>query len=157
MSVRSALTRSLPLAFIVLCAASAPARAGDDVKISVVAILATDKNVNVDARVKCVAEAMKKAESKLTGFSVARMTCKEIAVGGKDSFAAVDGETVKVTVEKRCEKDKSRVCLKVEAPKLGAITYNTCCDKFFPLVTGYKTKDGDTLIVAVRVCTCEKK
>ncbi len=138
-----------------LCAAAAPARAADPVHISVVAILATDKNDTVDPRVSCIAEQMKKTDPKLTGFKVARMTCKDLEVGSKDCFEVVDGQTVCVTVEKRCEKDPKKVCLKVEPPKLGAITYMTCCGKFFPVVTRYKTKDGDVLIVAVRVAPCE--
>jgi hypothetical protein len=155
MSVRSVLNRIWPLAVVVLFATNALARAGDDVHISVVSILATDKNKNVDERVACVAREMQKVDPKLTGFSVARMTCKDIALGTKGCFEVVDGQTVCVTAEHRCEKDPSKVCLKVEAPKLGAITYQTCCDKFFPLVTRYRTKSGELLIVAVRVMDCK--
>jgi hypothetical protein len=136
--------------------AGAPARAEDPVHISVVAILASDKNTKVDERVACIAREMKKVDPKLTGFSVERMTCKDVAVGDKDCFEVVDGQTVCVTVEKRGEKD-GRVTLKVEPPKAGAITYMTCCGKFFPVVTRYRTKGGDVLIVAVQVVTCKGK
>ncbi len=154
MSVRPALlTCPWLLALAALAAPAAPARADDPVTVSVVAILATDKNDKVDERVECIAKEMKKTDPKLTGFKVARMTCKSVAVGDKDCFEVVDGQTVCVTVEKRAK--DGRVCLKVEPPKLGAITYLTCCNKFFPVVTRYKTKDGDTLIVAVRVVTCK--
>jgi hypothetical protein len=155
MSVRSVLTHRWLFALTPLLAMQAPARADDDVHISVVAILATSSNDTVDERVACVAREMKRIDPKLTGFSVARMTCKDLKIGAKDWFEVVDGQKVCVTAEKRCEKDNSRVCLKVEAPALGAITYTTCCGKFFPLVTRYKTKNGDVLIVAVRVKTCK--
>jgi hypothetical protein len=152
MSVRSLPTCLLPL--LALLATGTPARAADDVHISVVSVLATTKNDKVDDRVECIAEQMKKRDPKLTGFKVDRMVCKDVTVGDKDCFEVIDGQKVCVTVEKKCDKD-GRVCLKVEPPTLGAITYTTCCDKFLPLVTRYKTKDGDVLIIAVRVRTCK--
>jgi hypothetical protein len=152
MSVRSLVTCLLPLAAVL--ASDSPARADDDVHVSVVSILASTKSDKVDERVECIAEQMKKKDPKLTGFKVDRMTCKDLAVGVKDCFEVVDRQKVCVTVEKKCDKD-GRVCVKVEPPTLGAITYTTCCDKFLPLVTRYKTKDGDVLIIAVRVRTCK--
>ena len=49
--------------------------------------------------------------------------------------------------------------LKVVPPKMGAITYSTPCGKFLPMITGYRRKNGDVLIIAVRVQPCpgEKK
>jgi hypothetical protein len=156
MSARSVSVRCWPLAIVVLFAASAPAvRAEDDVRVDVVGILATDKNNKVDDNVTCIADQMKKIDPKLTGFTMGRMTHKDVVIGGKDWFEVGDGQKVYVTVEKRCEKDKQRFCLRVEPPATGAITYTTCCEKFFPLVTRYKTKSGDVLIVAVRVTPCK--
>jgi hypothetical protein len=156
MFVRSVLMRCWPLSLAILISAGASARAADDdVHISVVSILATSKDNVVDPRLECLAREMAKLDPKLKGFSVARMTCKDVKIGGKDDFEVADGQKVSVAPEKRCEKDPSRVCLKVEAPTLGAITYTTCCGKFFPLVTRYKTKAGDILIIAVRVKTCK--
>jgi hypothetical protein len=155
MFVRSVMTCRCTFALASLLVMQAAARADDDVHISVVSILATTSNSTVDPRVACVAREMAKIDPKLTGFSVARMTCKDVKIGAKDCFEVVDGQKVCVTAEKRCEKDESRVCLKVEAPTLRAITYTTCCDKFFPLVTRYKTSSGEVLIIAVRVKTCK--
>ncbi len=156
MFVRSVPIRILSRAIAVLFTTGAPLLAADDeVRISVVAILATTRNKTVDKRVECIAKEMKMIDPTLTGFSVARMTCKSVAIGSKDCFEVVDGKDVCVTAQKRCEKDKTHVCLKVEAPTLGAITYTTCCNKFFPMVTRYKNKDGDLLIIAVRVKSCE--
>jgi hypothetical protein len=155
MSVRSAVTRFGSFAIVALFVPTIAARADDDVHISVVSVLATTKNSTVDKRVECIATEMKKVDPKLTGFSVAHVTRKDVVIGGKDSFETVDGKIVYVTAEKRCDKDKSRVCLKVEAPTLGSITYQTCCGKFVPVVTRYKTKSGDVLIIAVGVNACK--
>jgi hypothetical protein len=153
MSAGSVLSRRWPLALAALFAAALPARAGDEVRISVVAVLATTKNNTVDERVACIARQMEKIDPKLTGFSLARMTCKNVQVGNKDCFEVVDGQFVCVTVEKKCDKE-NRYCLKVEPPGMGAITYNTSCGKFLPLVTRYKSKGGEVLIVAVGVKAC---
>ena len=67
MSVRSVLNRIWPLAVVILFATSAPARAADEVHISVVSILATDKNKTVDDRVTCVAKEMQKYDPSFTG------------------------------------------------------------------------------------------
>jgi hypothetical protein len=154
MSVRSVFVRSWPFAVVTLLFAGSPARADDDVHISVVAILATTKNAHVDEQVAYVAREMQRVDPKLTGFTVDRMTCKDVKIGGKDCFEVVDGQKVCVTVEKKCDKD-NRVCLKIEPPTLGAITYTTCCGKWFAVATRYKTKSGDVLIIAVRVKTCK--
>jgi hypothetical protein len=155
MSARSLRIYRWLFVLVPVLAVQAPARADDDVHISVVTILATSKNSNVDPLVECLAREMTKKDPTLTGFSIARMTCKDVKIGGKDCFEVADGQKVCITAEKRCEKDKNRVCLKVEAPTLHAITYNTCCGKFLPIVTRYKTKSGDVMILAVRVKSCK--
>jgi hypothetical protein len=157
MSVRPALPRRGILALAALVCLGAPARAEDDVHIAVVSILATTKNDKVDERVACVAAEMKKIDPKLTGFSLARITRKELQIGKKDCFEVVDGQDVCVTAEKRWEKDPKRVCLKIEAPTLGPITFTTCCGKFVPVVTRYKNKNGDLLIIAVGVNACKEE
>jgi hypothetical protein len=158
MSVRSVLTRFALYALTALLIPVAGARADDEVHVSVVSVLATTKNKKVDERALKLAEEMKKIDPTLTGFSVARMTCKDLSIGKKDCFETVDGQDVCITAEARCEKDNKRVRLKVEAPTLGPITYtSTCCNKFFPVVTRYKTKSGDVLILAIRVNACGNK
>lgn len=143
----------LGLAALVAVAAG-PDKPADEVNVSVVAILATDKNADVDPKLKCLAEEMKKVDPKWTGFRIETMTCQPIKVGAKEEFKLVDGQTVTVTADRCAGKDKP-VCLKVTPPTLGEITYKTCCGKFFPMVTGYKNKKGELLIVAVRVQTCK--
>lgn len=129
----------------------------EDVRVSVVAILATtDGNAKVDARVKDVAEEVQKRDPSLKGFRLARTTCKPLQVGEKDTFPLVEDQVVEVAVKHAPDKD-NRVCLTVTPPRLGAITYKTCCKKFFPIVTGYLTKKDERLIIAIMVRPCGEK
>jgi hypothetical protein len=127
-----------------------------EVKICVLAILATDKNDTIDKRVECIAREVQKVDPKLTGFQVHKMMSKSVALGGKVDFNVIDDEIVGVAVDHGLDKD-SRVQVKVEPPTLGEITYETCCGKFLPLITRYQTKDKQLLIIAVRVQTCQGK
>jgi len=138
-------------------AAAAPPPAGDDeIRVSVVAVLATTQNDKVDSRLECIAREVKKAEPTLTGFAVGKISCSEVEVGDRQDFRLVDDQTIGITVESRCDKD-GRVRLKVTPPTVGEITYTTSCGKFFPIVTRYRTKKGDLLIVAIRVQPCPEE
>jgi hypothetical protein len=131
----------------------------EDRQITVVAILATDKNTQVDPRVKSIAEEVQKVEPGLTGFRVARTTSKAIAVGARETFALVDNEVLAVVIQQAGGKEKEkddRVRLAVKAPLAGEITYTTCCSKFFPIMTRYLTKDNDRLIIAI-MCKPKKQ
>jgi hypothetical protein len=129
----------------------------EQVKISVVAILATEQNDKIDPRVACIACEVQKVDKKLTGFQVHKMMCQSVAVGGKVNFAVICDQTVGVTVEHGADKD-NRIQIKIEPPMLGEITYETCCGKFMPVITRYQTPDNQLLIIAVRVqpCKCSK-
>src|SRR4051794_24238996 len=129
-----------------------------EVRVSVVAILATEKTDRVDPRVECIAREVRKLHPNLKGFRPAKMTCKAVPVGGAETFELVTDQTAAVTVLKTADKD-NRVQLKVTPPTLGEITYTTTCGKFFPIVTRYQTRNGEWLILAVRVqpCPCNKK
>jgi hypothetical protein len=153
---------ALPLALLAaLLPSGGPAAAPcaddpDKVKVSVVTILATDKDSKVDPKLADLAREVQKVEPKLTGFRLANSTCKSLAVGDKDDFDLVADQTAAVTVEHGADKD-DRVQLKVTPPMMGAITYETACGKFLPVVTSYRTKSGDVLIIAVCVQPCNGK
>jgi len=140
--------------------AAAAARA-EERSITVVAVLATDRNNVIDPKVQGIAEEVKKLEPTLTGFRLVRTTNKPVAVGRKESFPLVDAEMLAVQllqIDPPKEKDKDeRVRLAVKAPLTGEITYSTCCGKFFPILTRYLTKHNDRLIVAVMVRPAAKK
>jgi hypothetical protein len=150
-------TRSFLVAIfaIALLIARAPAcGAGDEVKVTVVAVLATSKNKNVDAKCACLAREVQKKEPNLTGFQIKRCTCKELAVGDQFKFPLVDDQVMEVSIQRGKGKD-DRIGLTAKPPLGGEIVYDSCCGKFFPLMTRYQTKNGEQLIIAIRVQCCK--
>lgn len=141
-----------------LCATllTAPRVVADDRTVTVIAILASDKNTKVDDKLKSIAEEVKKVEPSLTGFRIAHQSSKALAVGKRETFALVDREEASVVLQEVCPKDENRFRLAVKAPMVGEITYSCCCGKFFPIMTRYQTKDGERLILAVMVKPCKK-
>jgi hypothetical protein len=123
------------------------------VKVSVIAILASDRDDMIDSRLKCIACEVQKTHKKLKGFQVSHMTCRSLAVGARGTFDLVADQTATVTVQHGADKD-DRVELKVAPPQMGEITYDTCCGKFLPIVTPFRTRNNDLLIIAVRVQPC---
>ena len=141
-----------------LAIAAGTARADDGpIKVTVVAILGTDKNTHVCNELTDIAPELKKKNPKLTGFTLERSTCKSMKIGEKDLFHLVDKEFVEV--ELRIKDDTTnRVSLTIKPPTMGAIEYTTCCGKCFPFFTGYRSKEKDEiLIIAVMVRPCSKK
>jgi hypothetical protein len=140
----------------VACLGSCPAADGEEVRVTVVAILATDQGKKVDQELQGIADEIRKKEPGLTGFRLGRMTRMPVNVGQKETFPLVDKE-VAIVVVKHGANENNRVCLSVKPPQLGEITYTTCCGKFFPIVTRYQTKDKERLIIAIRVQPCKEK
>ena len=128
----------------------------DGVGVSVVAVLATDQNDKIDPRIKCVADEVRKLDPTLTGFRIAAHTTKSVPVGGKDDFDLGCDQTLRVAVQQKNDKE-DRYRLKISPPQMGDITYTTTCGKFFPVMTPFKNKDGELLIVAVCVRPCAEK
>jgi hypothetical protein len=124
----------------------------ETVRVTVVTILATDQNEQVDPKLKWIARVVKKSEPQLTGFRLAQMTQVALPVGGQHKFPLVEREVAEVTVQQGTEA-QNKVSLKVKAPQMGEIVYSTACGKFFPIVTRYQTQDKERLIVAVMVGT----
>jgi hypothetical protein len=129
-----------------------PAR-GKKVRVSVVIILASETNTNVDPKLRRIAREVRKRHPKLTGFRMANMSCKSLEVGVADKINLIDAQSAKVTVQ-RGANQKNRIQLKVAPPQMGEITYSTPCGKFLPIVTPFRTKNKDLLIIAIRVQPC---
>jgi hypothetical protein len=91
----------------------------------------------------------------LTGFRLGTITCKTMTVGTKDSFPLVDGQEACIEA-KACAEDARRVCLRVKVPCCGGITYSSVCGKYFPILTGYQTRDQQRVIIAVMVRPCDE-
>jgi hypothetical protein len=129
----------------------------DTVEVAVIAILATDRNDKIDPKLACIARQVRKTRKELTGFQLATMTRQSLAIGVKHVFEVLDGaQKVGVTVLRGAD-EKDRVQVKVAPPGMGEITYDTCCGKFLPIVTEFRTKDKELLIIAVCVRPCHEK
>lgn len=127
-----------------------------EVKVSVVAILASEQSAQIDPRLKGIAAEVRKTRPLLTGFRYAKMTCKPVAVKSAEAFDLVADQQATVTVLKPADKE-NRVQLKISLPTVAEITYTTACGKFFPIVTNYQTANKETLIIAIRVQPCNMK
>jgi len=143
--------------FVAACAAPAcqPAPA-QPVRITVVTVLATGGNRTVDERLAELAKEVQKRDSTLTGFKMHATEAKSIAPGGTVTFELIDKQKLEVKVE-RPRDENGRVTLKIRPPGLGEVTYTCTCDRFFPVVTPHRTRDGETLIVAVMARPCVPK
>jgi hypothetical protein len=140
-------------AFLVVGFAGAEDPTPGAIRVSVLSILASERDDKIEPKLECIAREVKKVEPKLTGFRLAKMTCKSVKVGAQDRFELADQQYANVTVE-RGTSQNTRVQLKVAPPMLGEITYATACGKFLPILTRYRTKDNDLLILAIRVQPC---
>jgi hypothetical protein len=120
------------------------------VEVSVVAILATERDNNIDTKLACIARQVRKTHQELTGFQMATMSRKSLSVGAKSIFELIEAQKVGVTVQQGVD-EKHRVEVKVSPPGMGEITYDTCCGKFLPIITPYHTKNKELLIIAVCV------
>ena len=138
------------------CCADPPAPE-DGVKVIVATVLANGDG-KVDDRLTCVAEAVRKKHPALTGFHVGEQKRLSIPLGGTEKVKLVDGQEASITV-KRCKECPERFCVEVTSKALvGEMTYTSVCGKYFPLVTGYKTKHkGDQLILLFKVEPCDGK
>jgi hypothetical protein len=133
-----------------------PQGSAEEVKVTVVVILATDRDTQVACELQSIAQEVQKKFPNLTGFRLEEITRKSLTVGKKEKFELVDDEVATVLVRHAAD-SKNRVGLTVKAPLQGEIQYTTCCGKFLPIVTRYQTKyDKERLIIAIRVQPCKK-
>jgi hypothetical protein len=123
------------------------------VRISVVVILASENGNKIDKKLEGIATEVQKIHPKLKNFQLARLSCKSVAVGKADIFDLVDNQTTNITIQKAADK-MDRIRLKVGPPQMGEIIYTTTCGKFLPILTPYRTKKDEVLIIAVRVQPC---
>jgi hypothetical protein len=158
MSPTPSFLRRALCAFVVLGLplAAAVAGDGDNIRVSVLAILATDKNDKIDPKLECIVKEVQKHDAKLTGFRIANMTTKSLPIGGKDDFDLCGDQFLHVAVEKKGA-EEGRIQMKITPPQMGDITYTTTCGKYFPVMTPYRNKDGELLIIGVRIQPCSGK
>ena len=126
------------------------------IRVVVVVILATKDNNVVDKKLADLAKEMEKRGSDFTGFKIHSVLTESIPVGKSNTFDLLEEQTLKVAIDKPKDAD-GRVGLTI-TPKDGSeVSYTCACDRFLPLLTGYKTKDGPSVIVAVSAKPCTGK
>src|SRR5579875_1380245 len=100
------------LILALLGAAPREEKGKDTVEVALIAILATDRNDQIDAQLACIARQVRQKHKTLTGFRLATTTKKSLAVGEKTIFEVVNDQKVAVTVQQGAD-EKNRVQLKV--------------------------------------------
>lgn len=125
----------------------------DPVKVTVVVILAREDGDKIDGKLKAIAEEVRKVYPSLKSFSVKTMHSKEYAPGEKVSLPVIDKQKLDLVIKHGADK-QNRVTLVATAPSMGPIEYQSVCNKFLPIVTPYKTKANERLILAIRVQPC---
>ena len=126
------------------------------VRVSVVVILASETDTTIDKKLECIAREVKKMHPKLKGFRMGPMGCKSLKIGEANVFDLAEGKTTTITIQQAADK-MDRIRLEVGPPKMGKITYSTPCGMFLPILTPYRTKANETLIIAIRVQPCNGK
>ena len=152
--------RQVLLIGFVLVVAGILAMAADppppSVRVTVVVVFACSGHKEVHPKLTALAQEVQKKNEKWTGFKLAATLQKSIPVGESDTFELVEGQNLKVTVDK--PKDKTgRIGMTLDAPGLGEIQYSCVCDKFVPVITPHVTKTGEQLIIAVLAKPCSGK
>ncbi len=126
------------------------------VSVTVVIVLATDQNSNIDPKLKELAKEVQKRDPKLTGFKLVATECKSIPVGESATINLTDKQVMKTTVN-QAKDENGRITLTLNPPGMDAVNYACACDKFFPVVTPHRTKNGEQLIIAVMAKPCTGK
>jgi hypothetical protein len=140
----------------VLVAAASPARGEEEIRVCVVSIIATQSNDKVHPKLERLAREVQKTHPELTGFRVARVSRQSMAVGGKKDFELIEKQLATITLDPPADKDKP-YRIKVTPPQMGEITYTSTCGKYLPILTPFRTKENDVLIIAIRVSPCQQK
>jgi hypothetical protein len=143
------------LAILTGCLAPACGPRPENIQVTVIAILATDRDKEVDEKIKCIAEELHKKHPELTGFREARTTRKSLPVGDEESFPLVDEKDATIRIHSGADKD-NWVSLTLKTPGQGEIRYSVRCGKCVPFGTSYVTKDNRRLFLAVLVKPCNK-
>jgi hypothetical protein len=125
----------------------------DPVKVTLVVILASEEGKTIDPQLKAIADEVQKQNPNLKSFKLHTMQNKSLKVGEKVSLPIVETKKLEMLVKQGANKD-NRVTLSIFPPDIGEIEYQTVCGKFLPIVTRCKTKEGQRIILAIRVQPC---
>jgi hypothetical protein len=140
----------LLFAIIALCGAG-PIRNPDDVKVTIVLILATEKDEGIDCELKEIAKAIQRKHPHLKSFRLEEMSRKHIPVGKSETFPLIEKQVVTVAIRHATD-EKGQVGIAIRAPMAAKeIDYTTCCSKYLPIVTKYRTTEHEYLILAISI------
>jgi hypothetical protein len=133
-----------------------PAGKDDPIKVVVLVILGTDKNNNVNERLKEIAPELKKNDETLTGFELKTTLRHSIKMGESKLIDLIGNTNMKVTINEKTD-DAGHVTVTIKLPKLDEITYGCTCGMYFPILTNCYTADNKRIIIAVMAKPCKKK
>jgi hypothetical protein len=128
----------------------------DPVKVTLAVVLANENVGKIDKNLKLLADEVQKSHPHLKSFIFKTQEARSLKPNETTSMKTVDNEMVEMIVKHGADKE-NRVSLYIKPPGMSGIDYQSVCGKFLPIVTPYKTKKGDTLIIAVRLEPCMGK
>ncbi|MCS7022728.1 MAG: hypothetical protein NZU63_12985 [Gemmataceae bacterium] len=136
-----------------------PAPAATPVRVTLVVILAsTATHDDVDPPLEELAREVRKREPQLRCFRLLASHAQSILPGRQASFPLIEKQEATVKIEAFPD-ERGRVRITLTAPGINQLTYACVCDKYFPVVTPYRTRNGQTLILALmaKPCTLHKQ
>lgn len=137
--------------------AEVPEGADDRVRVTVVGIVATDRDTTIDPRLKGIVQAVQEKEPTLTGFRVVRVSNESVEVGGWADFSVCKEGKLPVRVAVNKSQD-GKICITLKPPKhKGSVKYSCVCEKYVPIITRCVTPEGDRLLIAVMATPCRTK
>ena len=126
------------------------------IKVTMVVILGSKKPGKTHTCLRDLAKRVRKQYPELKHFHVESMSSESVAVDQKTLFKLVEEKSAVVTIHHGAN-NNNKVKLSVRIPGcLGELVYRSKCGPFLPIVTCHQTKDGQRLILAVRVQPCNK-
>ena len=126
------------------------------VKVTLVVVLASTTDDKINPKLATLAKEVQKRDEEFIGFIISDTLVQSIPIGESHSFRLPEKQTATVIATKGKDKD-GRIELTVKLPGLDAVTYTCVCDKFFPIVTPYQLKTGETVLVAIQAKPCTGK
>jgi hypothetical protein len=133
-----------------------PTSKDDPIKVVVLVILGTDKNKDVNERLKEIAPELRKKDDSLTGFELKTTLIHSLKMGESKQLDLIGNNKMKVTINEKTD-DAGHVTITIKPPKLDDITYGCTCGMYFPILTNCYTADNKRIIIAVMAKPCKKK
>jgi hypothetical protein len=131
-----------------------PAHA-ENVQVTVLAILASDKDDVVAEKISEIADAVRSKHKQLSHFALHKTSQESVGLGKSVTISLVDKVTMEVLVNEKPDSE-GRITLTIKPPEMGELTYACSCGKYFPVITDYYTANKERLIIAVMAKPCFK-